>query len=327
MKKINLVFAGQSNMAGAAVFAPKVPIIAPNSREFTLRYGFRNAGYPCGEFLYKDGCDDNTTDYKENAFFAPSMCSDDGNGGEHPFAVWSQNTFKPGPTLAPTAAMMLEQRGIAVNYAHIAKGATGIMHYFSKEMAAEYGSLPAYKPHNTMDGAFECFCKKISTFLEQSKAELGNYFVWLQGESDAGKYSVDEYIRALEILWKNVKSLGFDGMLIIRVDYFGNEKIVDIMRAQERFAAQNDDVYIMTRAASFFTYCGRDESAWFVTPPDAKYHNCRDSFHGYSNQHINEKGFFTIAEAFANNLIRLINGEAPILEQEIIKNLTKEANR
>ena len=321
MKKVNFVFAGQSNMAGGAVFAPKTEITAQNSREFTLREGFRKVGYPCGEFLYKDGCDDNTTDYQKNAYFVPSMCSDDGCGGEIPFAKRSHNSYAPGPTLAPPVAMLLEKRGIAVNYAHIAKGATSIMHYFNDSMKAEFGNVPAYKPTNLMAGAFECFCKKTTAFLKESKAELGNYFVWLQGESDATRNTEDGYVRALEILWKNVKPLGFDKMLIVRVDYFGNDNIVNIMRAQEKFAQQNDDVEIITRAASFFTYCGRDESEWFVTPPEEKYQNCRDSFYGYPNQHVNEKGFFTIAEAFCDNFVKIAEGKQPILEQERIRAL------
>lgn len=321
MKKVNFVFAGQSNMAGGAVFAPKNEIITQNCFEFTLRDGFRKAGYPCGEFLYKDGCDDNTNNYQQNAFFVPSMCSDDGKGGEIPFAERSHNAYVPGPTLAPPIAMLLEQRGIAVNYAHIAKGATGILHYFNNSMVSQLDRLPNYKSTNVMEGAFECFCKKAGAFLNESKAELGNYFVWLQGESDATRNTTEGYMNALKILWQNVKPLGFDKMLIVRVDFFGNEDIVDIMRAQELFAKQNDDVEIITRAASFLTYCGRDESEWFTVAPDEKYTNCRDSFYGYGNQHINEKGFFTIAQAFCDNFVRIVNGQAPILEDERIKEL------
>ncbi|MBR5782790.1 MAG: hypothetical protein IKY33_01025 [Clostridia bacterium] len=32
--------------------------------------------------------------------------------------------------------------------------------------------------------------------------------------------------------------------------------------------------------ASFLTYAERDESAWFVSPPEAAYDHCCDSFYG-----------------------------------------------
>lgn len=305
MKKINLVFAGQSNMMGACVFPPKVKIVTTDSYEYTLRFGFRSAGYPCGEFLYIDkDMSDDTNVYKDSTFFCPAMYSYKGEGEEYPFATWSQNNFPAGVSLAPIVAMVLEKEGIAVNYAHVAKGSVSINHFLK-------------------DDTLACLAKKVRGLFDGSQAELGNYLVWLQGESDASKYDAEGYCDALSQLWRRVKPLGFDGFLCVRVGYFGNDSIVDIMRGQELFCQRNRDAHMMTRANSFMPYAGRDESGWFVTPPAEKYQNCRDSFYGYRNQHVNEKGFFTIADAFAQNLVRLTEGKEPIPEPENLTALTE----
>ena len=63
MKKRDLfVFAGQSNMMGAAVFPPRQEICLKDSYEYkhkVRRLGaergeFVKSGYPCGEFSYTD---------------------------------------------------------------------------------------------------------------------------------------------------------------------------------------------------------------------------------------------------------------------------------
>lgn len=319
MKKINLVFAGQSNMMGACVFPPKTEIITKAGCEFTLRDGMRRAGYPCGEFLYIDkNMSDDTAAYRDNAFFCPAMCSYKSDTEEYPFATWSQNNFPHGVSLAPIIAMLLEKEGISVNYAHIAKGSTSITHYFSEAMLKALKHPPV---NATASGAFDSFCHKTKAFFEASDAQLGNYFVWLQGESDAKHYSADGYCDALEILWQNIRPLGFDGFLCIRVGYFGNDGISNIMKGQELFCERNADAHMMTRACSFMPYAGRDESEWFLDTPDEKYQYCRDSFYGFSNQHINEKGFFTIARAFVPNLLRVLDGSSPVPEPENVRAL------
>ena len=51
----------------------------------------------------------------------------------------------------------------------------------------------------------------------------------------------------------------------------------------------------------------------------------RDSFFGFDNNHINEKGFFVIAEHAVKNLSRvLIQNEEPILEEENVRLLITE---
>ena len=106
------------------------------------------------------------------------------------------------------------------------------------------------------------------------------------------------------------------------MDYFGHDGIDKVMQAQERFVAQNDDAYMLTRAASYFTYFGQNESEWFVNSPLDEYRDCRDSFYGYNNQHINEKGFALLAKRAAKNAYRiLIEHKPPKLEQENIRTL------
>ena len=128
----------------------------------------------------------------------------------------------------------------------------------------------------------------------------------------------------LDILWEALKKIGFTHFFCIRVDYFGAEKIFRIMQAQENFVARHADAYMLTRAASYFPYVGQDGAAWFSTPPTEEYKNCRDSFFGYKNQHINEKGFSLLAKRSAANLFRvLVKKEEPILETENIRFLLK----
>jgi len=80
------------------------------------------------------------------------------------------------------------------------------------------------------------------------------------------------------------------------------------------------DTYMLTRAASYFAYAGRDEDDWFISSPEEEYKFCRDSFYGYENQHINEKGFSVIAKHAVKNLYRiLIDGKEPLLEAENIR--------
>jgi len=105
-------------------------------------------------------------------------------------------------------------------------------------------------------------------------------------------------------------------------EIIGKENITEIMKAEEEFCSHYPDAYMLTRAASYFNYARRDESEWFAIPPDEEYGLCRDSFFGYKNQHINERGFEVIAGHSINNLIRvLIENKEPILEAENIRAL------
>ena len=92
MKRPLFVFAGQSNMMGAAVYEASEQIYFKNSfeylhkpRRFSKAMGeFKDYGFPSGEFSYKDldaaYGNNKTPDYKsdldvyrDNTYFCPSM--------------------------------------------------------------------------------------------------------------------------------------------------------------------------------------------------------------------------------------------------------------
>ncbi|MBQ8849104.1 MAG: hypothetical protein IJ011_02070 [Clostridia bacterium] len=363
MKRDLFVFAGQSNMMGASVYPPKRKIAVKNSFEYKhkmRRLGkdtgdFVLADFPSGEFSYSDidiayapnmvneKGESLLDDYAKNTFFCPSMSNlkCDKAKTEFPFDTFSEATAQCGVTLAPILAEEWENEGGACAYAHIAKGGVNISHFMTDKMAEQYAvRIEAYnKAHGThystvmrsrMTGAADYFIEKCRNFFDDAQKHFQNdvmenkCFFWLQGESDAKK-SIIEYEIKLDILWGELKSLGFTHFFCIRVDFFGNEDIWKVMQAQENFVSRHTDAYMLTRAASYFTYAGRDESEWFVTPPTEEYQYCRDSFYGYSNQHINEKGFAFIAERAVKNLRRiLINREEPLLEEENIQPLNRK---
>lgn len=360
MRRELFVFAGQSNMMGASVYPPVRRILTEKSLEYkhkARRLGkpvgeFVPAAYPAGEFSYSDleiayapdmineKGESKLSDYAKNTFFCPSMCNlnSDTDKTEIPFAMFSEATASVGATLAPLLAQEWEKAGGACAYAHIAKGGVKIAHFMTDPMAKEYEArISEYnQTHGTsykavlssrMDGAADYFFEKCRDFFADAEKNFSDdcldhrCFFWLQGESDA-KDSVIEYETKLEILWKELKSLGFTHFFCIRIDYFGNDLIYNIMRAQENFVSKHTDAYMLTRAASFFSYAGRDESGWFISEPCEEYKNCRDSFYGYRNQHINEKGFALLAERAVNNLVRILNeGREPLLEAENIRML------
>ena len=364
MKRDLFVFAGQSNMMGAAVYQPKLPLDLRRSFEYKhkpRRLGaptgaFVPAGYPVGEFSYADLSkayapysvnekgESTLNNYIKNTFFCPAMSNlrSDADKTVCTFSCFSEATAQNGATLAPFIAKEWEKRGGACAYAHIAKGGVPAAYFFTDEMAAEYDRLIAeynsengaayspVSPDSRMPGAGEYFFEKCRDFFadaaERFKGEAldNKCFFWLQGESDARRTEY-EYRLKLDILWDRLKRIGFTHFFIIRVDFFGNGHIDRVMRAQERFAAETPGAYMLTRAASFFTYARRDESEWFVSPPDETYQNCRDSFYGYDNQHINEKGFSVIAARAAENLYRVLTeGLPPVLEDENVRTLTEE---
>ncbi len=351
-------------MMGAAVYSPKKEICVKCSYEYKhkpRRLGkptgiFVPCGYPVGEFSYvdikrayapdminEDG-KSRLTDYKANTYFCPSMYShsSEEDKTEHSFSTFSEATMTSGATLAPLLAEEWEKLGYSCAYAHIAKGSIRIAHYMTNDMAAEYNRRIAEfnRTHGTcyeetmptdpqMAGAADYFFEKCKDFFTDAGAKFPNddmssrCFFWLQGEGDADNAAV-EYQTKLEVLWDALKETGFTHFFCIRVDYFGNPEIIRVMEAQECFTKQNADAYMLTRVASYFTYAKRDESDWFISPPAEEYEFCRDSFYGYENQHINEKGFSVIAKHAVKNLCRvLIDGKEPLLEAENIR-LLKE---
>ena len=101
--------------------------------------------------------------------------------------------------------------------------------------------------------------------------------------------------------------------------YWGNRTITDIMHAQEDFCKEEENAYMLTRICSFFKYKGQNTDGWFKNPTTEEFNFCRDSFYGFDNQHINEKGFKVIAKYSLPNIIRILfENKEPILEEENI---------
>ena len=363
MKRELFVFAGQSNMMGAAVYMPQHAPKINRSYEYkhkprrlgAARGEFVPGGYPAGEFSYKDVarayagdmCDgagkSTLADFRHNTYFCPAMCSilSDEEKTEQPFAVFSEATAQPGATLAPLLVEEYERAGGACAYAHIAKGAVRVSHYFTDDMALAYTQrMAAYNrqngtqyqetlsPAHRMKGAADYFFEKCADFFADAAHRFPDdelserCFFWLQGEGDAARSSAVEYEIALDILWQELKKCGFTRFFCIRVDFFGKPEVDRIMLAQERFVKAHADAFMLTRVASYFPYKGHNDSDWFVSPPTAEYQNCRDSFFGFKNQHINEKGFLVIAAHATKNLCRVLwEGKEPLLEPENIRSL------
>ena len=316
---------------------------------------FVSQGYPVGEFSYKDMalayasdmCDANgnsmLADYRHNTYFCPSMASllSEEERTELPFSAFSEATAKPAASPAPLLVEEYERAGGTCAYTHIAKGSVRISHYFTDDMALEYAARVAeynrlhgtdyqegLSPKHRMPGAADYFFEKCTDFFADATERFPTddlterCFFWLQGEGDAGRSSTIEYEIALDILWQTLKKLGFTRFFCIRAGYFGKEAVDQIMLAQERFVKAHDDAYMLTRVGSYFPFKGHDDSNWFVSPPPAECQNCRDSFSGFENQHINEKGFLLIASRAAKNLWRVLKeGGEPLLEPENIRPL------
>ena len=352
MKRDIFVFAGQSNMMGAAVFPPKRELHINNSYEYkhkAKRLGrgdlFVKAGYPAGEFSYidlkaayaEDMTDENgnskLADYINNTYFCPAMSNLKSEGTKElfTFSSFSESTALDGATLAPFLAEEWEKLGGSCAYAHIAKGGVSIDYYLTDKMIRENGlDIPQ---RNRISGAPEYFFEKCrDLFFDAEKRFLNDEisekcFFWFQGESDANCVP-SEYKRKLSIIWDELKKIGFTRLFCIRIDYFGADGISGVMRAQEDFVSCHADAYMLTRVASYLTYPGQNETDWFVTPPSAEYQNCRDSFFGYNNNHINEKGFSLIAERAAQNLYRVLReNKKPLLEEENIKALCRRREK
>lgn len=357
MRRDLFVFAGQSNMMGASVYPPKMQMSIAKSYEYkhkakrlgSSRGDFVLGGYPVGEFSYKNMekayatnmINENNkslmTNYRDNTYFCPGMSSLK-DGVETDFGWFSEATASNGASLAPMLVWEWENAGYASSYAHIAKGGVSIAHFVTDDMVHEYRlrikeynhsngtnyleDIPTWK---RMPGAAEYFLEKCRDFFVDSK----NVFTeddmserclfWLQGESDAD-LDVIEYELLLEVLWDALKKIGFTRFFCFRVGFFGKDSVVNVMKAQECFVQKHQDAYMITRVGSYFPYVGQNEAEWFIEPPGLEYRNCRDSFYGFSNQHINEKGFALMAKSSVENLRRvLIEGVEPILEIENIR--------
>ena len=325
---------------------------------------FVTAGYPCGEFSYTDAVlktaysleniDENGNSkldrYSKNTYFCPAMCNlkNAENYEEHPFDSFSESSMVAGPSMAPMFASEWEKRGQSCAYAHIAKGSVSIMHYFDADMLEEYNyRITKYNEANATEfatvltntmweGAASYFGKKVGDFFaDAEKHFVGDdmrtkIFVWCQGESDATLCGF-LYKMRLEILWKHLKKLGFTHFFCVRIGYWvvrGENKIHEIMEAQEQFCRENDNCHIITRAMSYMSHKAVDSNGWFVKEPLDEYRNCRDSYFGFKNPHINEKGFALVAKRMADNAVRILrDGNDPILEEENVAKIIADMRK
>ena len=179
-------------------------------------------------------------------------------------------------------------------------------------------------------GASAYFDRKVLDFFADAEARFDGddlsvkSFVWCQGEGERSR-SYEEYKLRLAVLWEHMRGLGFTHFFCIRVGYWGGSgqnNLDEIMRAQEDFCQETDNCYIVTRALSLMARKEIDGTDWFAEAPSEEYLECRDSYFGFKNHHVNEKGFGLIAERMADNLERLLyEGKAPLLEKENVSKL------
>lgn len=327
MKRPLFVFAGQSNMMGAAVYEASEQIVYKDSYEYLhkpKRFGkdmgeLKKTGFPTGEFVYndlkkayKDNYDCNALsdldEYHPNTYFASSMSNlkNEQEKQEYDFNKLSEADKKLSTSLAPYMISLLENEGLYSVYTHIAKGSVGIKYFVEGEAA------------NYFDEKATDFFNDCQTYFENDDTSE-RILVWLQGESD-WRFDYNYYMDQLALFWQRCEKLGFTKFFIVRVGYFGSDKITEIMKAQEDFCKANENAYIITRVGSFLKFYGNDEQIFNSEIVEDEFLYCRDSFYGFSNQHINEKGFKTIAKYAVPNVLRiLLENKQPILEKERIK--------
>ena len=325
------VFAGQSNMMGAAVYPATEQVYYKNSVEYLHKAkrfrktsgNFKNYGFPSGEFSYKnlaeaynglDGSEisSNLNNYTLNTYFCPSMCNLDNveKRTTKPFDFYSEANAIAGVCVAPFIVKEIEDAGYACAYTHIAKGSVDIDYYIN-------GDAAKYFEQKVLD----FFQDAKNRFIQDDTSE--KILFWLQGEND-GRRGYEYYKKSLYTLWGKCKNLGFTKFFMIRAGFWGEESIVDVMRAQEDFCMECQDAFMLTRVGSFFEYIGQESSLWFNGDLPTEFSHCRDSFYGYPNQHINEKGFKTISKYATPNVIRILfEGKEPILEEERIIHLVR----
>ena len=354
------VFAGQSNMMGASVLEPRFDNFTDNAWEYKylpkLRGAeagsFVSAKNPAGEFYYNDldkAYGDNLNDlsykstlsnYTENSYFCPAM-----RDGVKSFSAQSESDTYPSASLAPYFVTEYAEYGHSSVYAHMAKGSAKIVHYFTEEMVVRYNSLiTEYNTQNNksysilsaddLSGAGDAFDDKYSAMIEDYLASVpdatikNRCFVWLQGESDGSNYI--EYKLKLQVLWEHLQELGFTHFFVLRVGYWGNTGILNVIKAQEDFCTENSNCYIVTRAPSLIPHPGATMENWWISEPDAEYDDCRDSYvvSTSNNHHFNEKAMRIFAERSAENIHRILyQGLDPVLEEENIRGLMKEEQK
>ena len=351
------VFAGQSNMMGAAVLEPQIETFTDKSLEYKYMPKLRGAETgsfvpaqnPAGEFYYKnlniaygDNLKDlsyksSLADYSKNTYFCPAM-----RDGVKGFSSQSESDMYPSASLAPYFVTEYNDYGHSSIYAHMAKGAVKIIHYFNEEMMMHYNALiseynyennKSYLTLSDLSGAGDAFDEKYNSMLEDYSVFApdsiieNKCFVWLQGEGDSDK-SYIEYKFKMRVLWEHLQELGFTHFFILRVGYWGNTGIINVIKAQEDFCSENENCYIITRAPSLIPYPGATTENWWIDEPSSKYDNCRDSYIVNSgNNHFNEKAMQIFAEQSALNVHRILHqGLEPVLEEENIKMMINNDN-
>lgn len=354
-QKVDLfVFGGQSNMMGAAHLPPEDNTVTYYAFEYKYspvlkgaeKGEFLYAQNPAGEWHYKSPAtaygssylDPNTgksklTSYANNTHF---ICAT--RDKELAFASQSEFNHYPAASLPPNFAREYAKLGNPCVYAHMAKGSTQITHYFDAADMAQYNELiTAYNNTNgtsyvtltSTTGAGEAFDAKYNAMLrdyaeiEPDNTIINKCFLWFQGESDAARSTYDEYKIKMQVLWSHLQRLGFTHFFVLRVGYWGNASILNIIKAQVDFCKENENCYIVTRLPSLIPYPGATTSNWWTETPPAEYDNCRDSYlASTSNHHFNEKGHKLFAKACANNVNRILHmGLEPVLEKENIKGM------
>lgn len=349
------VFGGQSNMMGA----PYLPPVENPVTYYAFEYKYQNvlkggskgefiyAQNPAGEWHYKNPSTaynatyldaatgkSKLTNYGSNTHFIGAL-----RNKEAEFAAQSEFSNYPGASLPPYFAREYAKLGNPCIYAHMAKGSTQLTHYFDTEDNAQYNGLitahnaangTSYATLTSVTGAGEAFNEKYNAMLrdyaelEPDNTIANKCFVWLQGESDAARSTYDEYMIKMKVLWSHMQKLGFTHFFVMRVGYWGNANIINIIKAQEDFCRNNDNCYIVTRAPSLIPYPGATTSNWWIKEPDEIYAGCRDSLvTSTTNNHFNEKGHKLFAQVCAANINRVLHlGLEPILETENIKGMT-----
>ncbi len=327
MKRPLLVFAGQSNMLGAAVLPAKEPFSYRDSYEYLhkrRRFGYptgewKQYAYPTGEFSYRDlkeaygECTDPSAKshlaYGATPvlFGAPmlNLLSEE-EKSIVPFDTVTEASNHPMATsMIPYIVRGLEEGGYCSAFTQIAKGGVQIKYYLS-------GATADYFDEKARD----FFAEAEEKFKDDDTSE--RVLIWFQGEGDAAT-GYETYKESLSCLWQRARSLGFTKFFIIRIDFWGKTEISEVMRAQEDFVKECQDAFMITRIASYFLWPKQETDGWFLNEPAEDCHNTRDSFFGYANNHINDKGHRVIARYAVPNMIRILFlNLPPILEEENI---------
>ena len=348
------VFAGQSNMMGAAHLGPSEEIITESAYEYKYapilrgekKGKFVYAQHPAGEWHYMDPAKAYGSAYLDEATGKSKLA----NFLDHTYFVPASRTLektilsqseydhKASPSMPPYFAKYYTEMGNGCIYAHMAKGGCQIIHYFTPDAVTEYNRLIAdYNAANStsysglssssLTGGGNAFDAKYFAML-RDYAEFrpgvtikNKCFVWLQGEGDNHNYI--QYKLKLQALWSHLQSVGFTHFFILRVGYWGSYSIINEIKAQEDFCAENENCYIITRAPSLIPYPGATTSNWWKYEPSYEYNDCRDSYiTNTTNNHFNEKAFKIFARKSADNIHRILHlGLEPLLEEENIKDM------